>query len=178
MLAGSGAGRSAWLDDETWAAVQKVVPIACVDLVPVRGKAEDQRIGLIRRQTPFDGRSMWCQIGGRIRLDETVRAALLRHLHETLTGVTWDPPLDPQPDYVMQWFPVPPTDAPARYGLDPRRHAVALSFRADLSGDPSIVPGGEAMNFAWLTVADLSKIRTELWPGTFSMLRALGLLGG
>jgi ADP-ribose pyrophosphatase YjhB (NUDIX family) len=176
MPAAGEAGRAAWLDEASWAAIQEAVPIACVDLVPVRRQGAESRIGLIQRLTPFDGRSMWCQIGGRIRLDETVRAALLRHLGETLTGASWDPPADPQPDYVMQWFSSPPDDAPVGYGLDPRRHAVALSFRVVLSGDPLVVPGGEALAFAWLTADDLRRMGDDLWPGTLSMVRSLGLL--
>lgn len=165
-----------WLSDAAWATVQQTVPIACVDVVPVLRDGSSHLIGLIRRTTPFDGRVLWCQIGGRIRFGETVRAAVLRHLHETIAGVAVDLPLDPQPDYVMQWFPEPQPSSRVAYGVDPRRHAVALSFLVELTGLPEPVPAGEADEFAWLDPGQLAAMQSETWPGTISLLEALGLL--
>jgi ADP-ribose pyrophosphatase YjhB (NUDIX family) len=166
-----------WLSEAAWLAIQGAVPIACVDLLPVRSgqTRHADRVGLIRRLTPFDGEQRWCQVGGRVRLGETVREALMRHLYETLSGVEVDLPLDPQPDYVMQWFP----DQAARaadgvpYGYDPRRHAVSLSFCFELAGEPRPVPGGEATDFAWFTHDELEVLGVGAWPGTLDLVKAL-----
>lgn len=177
MRADEDAESEHWLGDEMWTAVQRAVPIACVDVVAVRQDREGRRIGLIQRVTPFDDRILWCQIGGRIQLGETVRDAVLRHLHEALSGVTADLPADPQPSYVMQWFPAPlPMDGVA-HGLDPRRHAVALSFLVEVVGEPMPVPGGEAIAFAWLAPHEVRERQDDVWPGTTSLLQSLGLLG-
>jgi hypothetical protein len=167
-----------WLDESMWDMIQGAVPIVCVDLVPVRRRtlSEGHEVGLIRRHTPFAGKIAWCQVGGRVHRGETIRDSLLRHLHGTLSGVRVDLPSDPQPGYVMQWFPVLPPSEPAAgvwYGLDPRRHAVALSFGVEIGGDPIPVPGGEAMEFSWFAAEELDALRSELWPGTESLIQAL-----
>jgi ADP-ribose pyrophosphatase YjhB (NUDIX family) len=169
-----------WLDEATWALVQRQVPITCVDLVPMRGGSgavplEDGplEVGLIERESPFGLR--WCQIGGRLRLGETLRAGLLRHVEHTLSGVSVELPPDPQPDYVMQWFiePIPPERDGVGYGFDPRQHAVALCFAAELNGEPTAVEGGEAVRFGWFTVEAVRGLGTRLWPGTGELVEAI-----
>lgn len=166
---------SGWLSEKEWKFVQRKLPIACVDIVPIRpGDGATPHVGLIQRTSPFDDGLRWCQIGGRIRRDETVRTSLLRHLHGTLEGVHVLLPSDPQPDYVMQWFPTPPAEQDGvAYGADPRRHAVALSFVVELLGDPVRVEGGEAHRFEWFTYADVAALGDMLWPGTEALLGAL-----
>lgn len=165
---------AAWLDDDTWAAAQHALPIVCADLVPFRRNPQGAlEAGLILRHSPFGPR--WCQLGGRVRIGETVRGALLRHLDETLSGVEVDLPHDPQPDYVMQWFPepVPVERDGVVYGHDPRRHAVALAFAVEFAGTPRPVPGGEADAFAWFGLDELRHRADELWPGTLTLVTAL-----
>ncbi|MGY1774405.1 DUF4916 domain-containing protein [Geodermatophilus sp. SYSU D00804] len=54
---------------------------------------------------PGGDRPVWCQHGGRVRQGESLRTALLRHLHETLSDVEIALPTEPQPTHVVQWFP-------------------------------------------------------------------------
>jgi ADP-ribose pyrophosphatase YjhB (NUDIX family) len=165
-----------WLGDEAWAAVQQAVPIACVDLLPFRPAGPGtSEVGLVRRATPFGPDPRWCHMGGRIRYGETLRDALLRHLHETVDGATVELPPDPQPAYVMQWF-ATPTDRAGdgvAYGWDPRRHAVALCFAVTMAGDPVPVPGGEALEFGWFTIEDVAAMGERLWPGTADLVARL-----
>ena len=42
---------SPWLDEATWEAVQRTVPITCVDLLPLRGGGAE--VALVLRATPF-----------------------------------------------------------------------------------------------------------------------------
>jgi len=167
-----GESHAHWIDDDEWARIQRLVPITCVDLVPVRPSAGGPQFGLIERDSPFGLR--WCQIGGRLRHGETLRDGLLRHLHHTLAGLDVDLPPDPQPDYTMQWFPQPPADG-VEYGFDPRQHAVALCFRAQVADDaePAAVEGGEAVRFGWLTLAEVDALGETAWPGTAAMIRAI-----
>ena len=165
-----------WIDDATWAAIQASVPIVCADLIPMRRVADRLEVGLIHRAAPFDDQPRWCQLGGRVRHGETVRAALLRHLHETLHGVSVELPADPQPDYVMQWFPdLAPLDGDgATYGLDPRQHAVSLCYRVELIGEPTAVDGGEGHEFRWFDAATIAdELADTAWPGTLHMVRQL-----
>ncbi|MFJ6653507.1 DUF4916 domain-containing protein [Microbacterium sp. NPDC091313] len=161
-----------FLPDDTYALVEQSVPLACVDFVPRRwdfsGDVAVQQVGLIRRQSPFG--EVWCNLGGRIGRGESIREALLRHADDTL-AVTLQLPDDPQPTYVYQWF--PPDDQPAdaailRFGDDPRRHEIGLSFLVELEGDPA--PRNEALDFAWFPVDELPE---PLWPGARTLIHEL-----
>lgn len=157
----------------TYALVERSVPLACVDFVPVRetvtpDAATHVEVGLILRDSPF-GR-VWCHLGGRIGRGETIRGALLRHAADTLNA-SLDLPADPQPDHVYQWF--PPDDRPAdaaalAHGDDPRKHAIGLSYLARLVGEPS--PRNEALDFGWFAPGALPE---PLWPGSAQLLERL-----
>jgi ADP-ribose pyrophosphatase YjhB (NUDIX family) len=156
---------SAELDDAEFARVLATMPIPAVDVVGLRRDADEDRFGLVLRESPFDGRLLWTQIGGRVRRGETLREALLRHVHGTLVGATLDLDDDPQPDYVLQFFPVDPPAAPI-FGVDPRKHSIGMSFLLEIGGDPDVVPGGEGLELRWFTRAELTAVADDLWPGT------------
>lgn len=162
-----------WLDEAVWAEIQAAIPIVCVDMIAVRGVGTGTPlVGLIKRTMPPDDQQVWCLMGGRLGHGETIRTGLLRHLTATLTGVTMALPIDPQPSYVMQWF--PDRTAAERdgmpYGFDPRRHSVGLCFVVELDGTPEVVPGGEGLSFSWLNLSDLPAEEAHMWPGTMSAI--------
>lgn len=144
------------------------MPIACVDFVPVRDAPASGRreFGLILRDSPF-GR-VWCHLGGRIQRGETIAAAIRRHARESLDADV-ALPLNPQPDYVYEWFPpeIAPADGTA-FGDDPRKHAIGLSFLVQLEG--TALPRGEARDFAWFT-----ELPVPLWPGCLTLFERLGI---
>jgi ADP-ribose pyrophosphatase YjhB (NUDIX family) len=136
---------SGWLDASDWKRAQQSLPIACVDVVPVRldGSGKLVRIGLIFRDTPHQGRR-WCVVGGRLWRNESVAEAITRQLLETLgTHIAFQIEPDPQPAYVAQYFPV----AREVGSLDPRQHALTLNFVIPITGEPRA--GGEALEFRW-----------------------------
>lgn len=148
--------------------IEQSLPIACVDFVSFRvgagGNAAE--VGLIKRRSPFG--TVWCHLGGRIIRGESVAQALRRHARDTL-DVDLDLPPDPQPRYVYQWF--PPDDTPDKaepHGIDPRKHAIGLSFVVDMVGDPK--PRNEALSFDFFAVDALP---APLWPGTEYLVRRL-----
>lgn len=163
----------AWLRDETWDAIQSSVPIVCVDLFPVRldPAGSVAAVGLIRRPMPGSDEIVWCPIGGRINHGESLRAAVLRHLESTIRGGVVDIPADPQPAYVFQWFPSPRDNEGVAYGVDPRRHSVGLCFVVPVDGEPVVVEGGEALEFAWFDFTDIEAVADEVWPGTIQAVR-------
>lgn len=153
------------------------VPIVCVDLVPVRnGASGNAEVGLVLRQMPGRHEPVWCHLGGRVRRGETLRAALLRHLGETLNGAGVELPPDPQPACVVQYFPTTePVEPGLDAGYDPRQHSIALVYRVSLIGEPTAVAGGEGIEFRWWDVRDVGSVAT-VWPGTLQTVRgALGL---
>ena len=137
-----------WLDADDWAWAQATLPIACVDVLPVRVGQDGrtvERVGLIHRDTPHQGRR-WCIVGGRLWRDESFAQAAARQLRETLGLDLAFEPLAPdrQPDHVVQYF---TSDRPDGL-LDPRQHAVTLCFVVPIAGGEA-TPGGEAFDFRW-----------------------------
>lgn len=156
------------LPPDFYAQIERSVPLACVDFVPVQARDECTEVGLILRDSPF-GR-VWCHLGGRILRGESISGAIHRHATDTLgDGVTVDLTDDPQPDYVYQWFPpdIAPADAPP-HGDDPRKHAIGLSYVVALTGEPR--PANEAYEFGYFSLAALPE---PLWPGTRGLLDRL-----
>lgn len=156
-----------FLPDDVYALVERSVPIACVDFVPVRMAPDGRReIGLILRDSPF-GR-VWCHLGGRVQHGETVVGALRRHARDTLdVGVMVEP--NAQPAYVYEWF--PPDVAPAdgtSHGVDPRKHSIGLSFVVAIEGDPT--PQNEALDFGYFDPAALPE---PMWPGSAELVGLL-----
>jgi ADP-ribose pyrophosphatase YjhB (NUDIX family) len=135
----------AWLSDDEYRRVQQSVPIACVDIAPLRLSVdgEIESIGLILRDTPHQGRR-WCLVGGRIMRDESLAEAAGRHLRTTLgNAVRFTIEADTQPVYVSQYF----TSRREVGVIDPRQHSIAMNYLVPIDGP--ITPAGEAHAFQW-----------------------------
>jgi ADP-ribose pyrophosphatase YjhB (NUDIX family) len=159
-----------YLPDDLYAQIERSMPIACVDFVPVLVGSDGARpIGLIRRNSPHG--PVWCHLGGRVQFGETVRDAIRRHARETLQAEVRIE-ANPQPSYVYEWFPsqVAPTDGTV-FGDDPRKHAIGLSFIVEVDGNP--IAQNEALEFAYFSPGDLP---VPLWPGCEELLRKLNLV--
>lgn len=129
--------------------IQARVPILCVDLLPV--SPEGSEVGLIRRETYDDGEG-WCMVGGAVKRNEPLLSAVARHVASTLGGdVSYELPT-PQPHFVAEYF----SEAKTGELFDPRKHAVALTYAAEIRGEPQ--PGGEALEFSWFARDQLDAI--------------------
>lgn len=142
-----------WLSPSQWKFVQASVPIVCVDVLPVRFSRASpdtiRAIGLILRDTPHQGRK-WCLVGGRLLYGESLRAAIVRQVTETLgSGMRLHLGRDPKPVTVIQYS---PTNL-MPFVLDPRQHAVSLTYALQLTGSPK--PQGEAVAYKWFDVRSL-----------------------
>lgn len=138
---------STWLSDEAWKQVQASVPVACVDVLPLRAVDGVLReVGLIHRDTPHQGRR-WCLVGGRLFRNESLIEGAGRQIRETLgPEVRFALPFDAQPAYVAQYFTNHRPEGP----LDPRQHAVAMTYAVAIEGEAR--PGGEAYAFQWFAM--------------------------
>ena len=146
-----------WLPARQWRQIQQTVPICCVDVLVLRLKPATKRsidrVGLISRTTPHQG-VRWCTIGGRLHRNESFAEAVQRQLHETLgTAITFDLHTIDQPLYVAQYF----TTARPVGIVDPRQHAIGLTFALPIAGDPQ--PQGEALSFQWFPPTKLPSAR-------------------
>ncbi len=164
---GRGTQRG-WLPLSRWKLVQQSVPIVCVDLMPIRicsnGGDEIEEVGLIFRDTPHQGRR-WCLVGGRLLYGESVHQAICRQVRETLgRGVKVHLRENQQPIYIAQYSPHPKQP----FALDPRQHAVGLTFAARISGVPAAA--GEALRYQWFPVGKLPA-RSEFGFGHDRLVR-------
>lgn len=157
-----------FLPASTYRLIEQSMPIACVDFVMVRERRLRRELGLILRDSPH-GR-VWCHLGGRIQRGESIADAIRRHGRETI-GIEPVLALNPQPDYVYEWFPpdLAPSDGTI-CGNDPRKHAIGLSFVLETDVRPQ--PHGEALAFEWFAPNALPE---DLWPGCRGLFRQLGL---
>lgn len=158
--------QSNWLSADEWQHVTKVLPIACVDVLPIIRDESGLivRIGLIWRSGPQEIGDVWCHIGGRLNFDERLLDGVGRHLQEVLVG------LDPKkvahsPFTVMEYFTTPHRGK----GYDPRKHAVAACFLVDVDArdEVHVVAGSEALAFKWFHTNQIPK---DVWPGTKIMI--------
>lgn len=156
-----------YIPDDLYTHIEQSIPIPCVDFVPFRRGESGTEVGLIWRESPFG--QVWCHLGGRIQLGETVGDAIRRHARDTL-DVEIDLGPDPQPVWVYQWF---PGDVRPQAGLvaghDPRKHAIGLSFVVDLTGEEPH-PQDEALDFAYFPIETLPQ---PLWPGCEYLVQQL-----
>lgn len=141
------------LSPKQWRWIQKRVPIACVDVLPIRREVlaggSRTTVGLIFRDTPHQ-RRRWCLIGGRLIRNESFASAIARELHEALgDGIRFEIEAEPQPIFVAQYF----TESRSEGGHDPRQHAVGVTFCVVLSG--AVRAQGEAIDFKWFDEAKL-----------------------
>jgi ADP-ribose pyrophosphatase YjhB (NUDIX family) len=154
-----------FLSAEDWQWASTHLPIACVDVLPVKrdptGRAT--HVGLIRRESPMG--ELWCHLGGRMLHGESLRHAAIRQLEDSLDGVDSES-IQAEPYFVNQYF----QDSRPGMGFDPRKHAVAVCFIADISQDTQpTAHGAEAREFQWFAVNSLPG-DAEIWPGTRYMI--------
>ncbi|MCF4121847.1 NUDIX hydrolase family protein [Antribacter sp. KLBMP9083] len=152
---------SGHFSDTEWREISDRLPIACVDVLPVvhDGEGRIAKVGLILRGSPFG--KVWCHVGGRLLIDETLAEAARRELDAV------DPSgagaLPRRPFMVNEYF----RELRPGLGHDPRKHAVAACFVATYPDDRPLTVTGEADDFAWYRTDDLPG---DLWPGTGQMV--------
>ena len=129
-------------------------PELCVGAIAI----EDDRILLVRRGTE-PGKGLWSVPGGRVEAGEAMVAAVVRELREEtgLAGVCGQ---------MLGWV---------EY-LTVGRHLVIADFRVTILDGAPPVPGSDAIEAAWVDVADLDGL--PLVDGLTSFLVEQGLVPG
>jgi ADP-ribose pyrophosphatase YjhB (NUDIX family) len=158
-------GAQSLLSDDEWQWASQHLPIACVDILPIRRSSTGRttHVGLIRRDSPMGQR--WCHLGGRVWLGESLADAATRHLQDSITETELSA-LAPGPYFVNQYFQTPRPGM----GLDPRKHAIASCYLAEFPGESHpIAHGVEALEFQWFAMDNIPS-QSELWPGTRIMI--------
>jgi ADP-ribose pyrophosphatase YjhB (NUDIX family) len=158
-----------WLPMADYEFIQERVPILCVDVL-LSPNDDPGQVALIRRATP-DGDG-WCLIGGRVLHNERLSAAVERHVAATVgTGVHVDLSTL-ELGAVIEYFTKP------GFGdfHDPRKHAVALTYAASCEYTGAPEPLGEAFEFRWFKIDQLSEVNFGFGQGE-AVARVLRKLG-
>lgn len=163
-----------WLSPEDLEFVRRKVPMAYVDIIPVRldehGRLE--AIGMLL--CAESDRLIRTFPSGRVLFHESVRDALLRHIEKDL-GAMALPQLPPgiRPFTVGEYFPTP------GYGwYDERQHAISLAYIIPMQGDCN--PGNDSLEFTWFTPGEARtrSLQAELSsPHASLLLAALAEMG-
>ena len=141
-----GAG-DRWIPEDEYMAITSRVPILCVDILPLRIEP-NPALGLILRDT-YDGGRGWCLVGGAVLRNEPLYEAVQRHVSTTLgEGASIQVSTLKLVD-VIEYF----TEPSIGEFHDPRKHAVALTYLAEVKGP--VEPIGEAIKFQWFAIEEL-----------------------
>lgn len=147
FIRGSGHGNPpGWLDPAGINRARSQMPIAYVEIVPVRTDEFGRiaQVGSLLRVTE-DGLVERAVISGRVLFHETLREAIARNVAKDLGDIALPVlPLNLQPFTVAEFFPTPGL---SEY-FDPRQHAIALCYVVPIAGDCR--PQDETLDVEWV----------------------------
>ncbi|MBT1172859.1 NUDIX hydrolase family protein [Bifidobacterium sp. MA2] len=147
FIRGSGHGNPpGWLDPADINRARSQMPIAYVEIVPVRADEFGRiaQVGSLLRVTE-DGSVERALISGRVLFHETLREAIARNVAKDLGDIALPIlPLNLQPFTVAEFFPTPGL---SEY-FDPRQHAIALCYVVPIAGDCR--PQDETLDVEWV----------------------------
>jgi ADP-ribose pyrophosphatase YjhB (NUDIX family) len=155
------------LPADLYATIQRSIPIACVDVVPLRVLDGVAEVLLIRRDTAGEGLA-WCLVGGRLTYDESLARAVLRQIRSTLGEHIHVASMDPHPNAVVQYLPGRIDGGPR----DPRQHALGLTFLVHVEGHAQAL--GEAHAIGWFDVSALPDMGFGQRPELVALLQNAG----
>lgn len=140
-----------WISASQIDAVRAQVPIAYVEVVPVR--VDDfgriTAVATLLRVSPSTGLSRTL-VTGRVLLHETLREAVARNVAKDLGDMALPMiPATMQPFTVAEFF---PTRGLSEF-YDPRQHAIALCYVVPVAGDCH--PQDDALDLEWTAPAKM-----------------------
>lgn len=136
--------------------IVKKLPLACVDIIPVRKQAGKWQIGIITRGTgPESGKP--AVLGGRIFHGEQIPTAIKRHMRESwgLKNLSFvEGNSVERPFYLQQYL----HQASARppLGYDPTKHSITPTYLIQIYGQPKAQ--NEAAGFSWIEQHEIPKV--------------------
>lgn len=137
MLEHTNAG-DRWIPKDKYKLVCSLVPILCVDLLPIL--PESNTFGLIERDD-YKGRRGFNLVGGAVLIDEPLEEAVMRHLTVTLGGKVQLDASTLNLVGVYQYI----RESDSTRPHDPRKNAVSVTYAGRISGSPEAA--GEAYAF-------------------------------
>lgn len=153
----------AWFEPERMAELRRALPIAYVDVVPVRTDVDGAitQVGLLLRASG-SGRIIRAIVSGRVLVHETLREAIARHVEKDLGTMAMPRiPVSAVPFTVAEYFPTPGQSL----FTDPRQHAISLAYIVPVDGEAA--PQEDALELTWFDVEELreGEVLSELDNG-------------
>lgn len=147
FIHGTGRGNPpGWLDAADIDRARRQMPVAYVEIVPVRTDELGRitQVGSLLRVSD-DGSIERTLITGRVLFHETLREAIARNVAKDLGDIALPVlPLSLEPCAVAEFFPTPGV---SEY-FDPRQHAIALCYAVPIAGDCK--PQDETLDVEWI----------------------------
>lgn len=140
--------KSGWIPDDLFQAIQKSMPVPCVDLLPVRRNKDGKiEILLIKRQIyPEIGK--WGLIGGRILKDELTNSSIMRQARREL-GVSVK--------IIQPWTELHPFAVFNDPFSDIQKHFVVLTYLVHITNGKVKATGPEFSEAKWFPLDNLPK---------------------
>jgi len=141
-----------YVSDELYAQITASFPVVCIDVIPV--DLANQKIGVITRATGNEANRL-ALIGGRIRKDESIKDAILRHLNNDLgiTEFSFYKTNNEETPFTVQQYSHSNSQIDGYDCYDPTKHSIGLTYLITINQTPD--PKSEACDFHWI---DLSEI--------------------
>lgn len=147
FIHGSGHGNPpGWLGPADISRARRQIPIAYVEIVPVRTDdlGRVSQVGSLLHVSD-DGSIERTLITGRVLFHETIREAIARNIAKDLGDIALPVlPQNLQPFSVAEFFPTPGVSE----FYDPRQHAIALCYVVPIAGDCK--PQDETLDVEWV----------------------------
>lgn len=164
-----------WLSKEKIDLVRRLVPMLYLNLVPVKLDTTGQieAVGLLMSGTA-EGGMVREIISGRVLLNESIRAAIIRHIEKDLGELALPQlPAHLTPFTVVEYNAIPGTEY-----YDRRQHAIAIAYIVPIAGE--CVMSEDSLDFSWFSAREcwLPETLAQLSEGHACVLRkALAHMG-
>ncbi len=145
---------NSYVSNELYKQITDAFPVICVDVVPVDIK--HGLIGTITRATGRDANKL-ALVGGRIRKNETISQAILRHIQTDLglNNFSFLPTNSEDAPFLVQQYGHGNAKTEKFECYDPTKHSIGLTYIIEIKETPE--PKHEASEFHWLGINDIPK---------------------
>lgn len=136
-----------WLNEQEYYLITKKTPIPTVNLVILKQNKNRWEILLLVRKTGY-AKGRWCMIGGRVRIDESLKQAINRQASDLKVKVKIISPFNLN-------FPAFIDD---RNTQDKTKHPISLVYPAVITSGKVREEGEEYKGYKWFPINKLPKI--------------------
>lgn len=136
-----------YMSNSEYDLVTKKTPIPTVNLIFFRKNKGNWETLLLRRKTGY-AKGRWCVIGGRVRIKESLKAAIARHAKDLAVKV----------EILSPFESTYPAFIDDRNTQDKTKHPISLVFPVKIISGEVRNEGEEYKGYHWFSISELPKI--------------------